>query len=194
LLPVRPGKAAGNDLGALDRRALRGNEINYLASLSDLMVINDEAHHIHEIRKNGETEEVEWQKGLNKISEDKGKRFIQVDFSATPYDTKGSGKNMVKSYFPHIVVDFDLAQAMRQGLVKTLLLDRRAELTDLEDLDYKAERDERGKVIGLSDGQRLMLRAGLTKLRKLENDFVKTDTNKNPRCSCYVKIPTSHLM
>jgi type III restriction enzyme len=88
---------------------------------------------------------------------------------------------MVKSYFPHIVVDFDLAQAMRQGLVKTLLLDRRAELTDLEDLDYKAERDERGKVIGLSDGQRLMLRAGLTKLRKLENDFVKTDTNKNPK-------------
>jgi type III restriction enzyme len=181
LLPVRPGKAAGNDLGALDRRALRGNEINYLASLSDLMVINDEAHHIHEIRKNGETEEVEWQKGLNKISEDKSNRFIQVDFSATPYDTKGSGKNMVKSYFPHIVVDFDLAQAMRQGLVKTLLLDRRAELTDLEDLDYKAERDERGKVIGLSDGQRLMLRAGLTKLRKLENDFVKTDTNKNPK-------------
>jgi type III restriction enzyme len=181
LLPVRPGKAAGNDLGALDRRALRGNEINYLASLSDLMVINDEAHHIHEIRKNGETEEVEWQKGLNKISEDKSNRFIQVDFSATPYDTIGSGKNMVKSYFPHIVVDFDLAQAMRQGLVKTLLLDRRAELTDLEDLDYKAERDERGKVIGLSDGQRLMLRAGLTKLRKLENDFVKTDTNKNPK-------------
>jgi type III restriction enzyme len=181
LLPVRPGKAAGNDLGALDRRALRGNEINFLSGLTDLMVINDEAHHIHETQKNGEKDEVEWQKGLTRIAEGKDSRYIQVDFSATPYDSKGSGKNLVKSYFPHIIVDFDLVMAMRKGLVKTLLLDRRAELTELDNLDYKAERDERGRVIGLSDGQRLMLRAGLTKLRKLENDFVKTDTNKNPK-------------
>ena len=181
LLPIRPGKAAGNDLGVLDRRTLRGNEIEYLTGLKDIMVINDEAHHIHELKRGGEIEEVEWQKGLNAISEGKGHRFFQIDFSATPYDNRGSGKKMQKCYFPHIVVDFDLASAMRKGMVKTLLLDRRQELTELEHLDYKAERDERGKVSGLSDGQRLMIRAGLAKLAKLEKDFTEVDDTKNPK-------------
>lgn len=181
LLPVRPGKAAGNDLGMLDRRALGGNELEYLAGLKDLMVINDEAHHIHEIKRNGETEEVEWQRGLNAISATKGTRFIQVDFSATPFDTKGAGEKQVKLFFPHIVVDFDLPMAMKQGLVKLLLLDRRQELTELENLDYNAERDEQGKVVGLSEGQRMMLRAGLTKLQRLEEEFVKQDEKKNPK-------------
>ena len=181
LLPIRPGKAAGNDLGMLDRRYLRGSEIDYLAELDDIMVINDEAHHIHELKRNGEIEEVEWQKGLNAIAEKKGDRFFQVDFSATPYDQRGSGKKMQKCYFPHIVVDFDLATAMRKGLVKTLLLDRRQELTELGQLDYKAVRDERNKVCDLSDGQRLMLRAGLAKLKKLEAEFTEVDKTKNPK-------------
>lgn len=181
LLPVRPGKSAGNDLGVLDRRTLGGSELEYLASLKDLMVINDEAHHIHEIKRNGETEEVEWQRGLNVISSTKGSRFIQVDFSATPFDTKGTGDKQVKLFFPHIIVDFDLPMAMKQGLVKLLLLDRRQELTELENLDYNAERDEQGKVVGLSEGQRLMLRAGLTKLQRLEEEFLKQDKSKNPK-------------
>lgn len=181
LLPIRPGKSAGNDLGMLDRRALGGTELEYLASLKDLMVINDEAHHIHEIKRNGETEEVEWQRGLNAISATKGTRFIQVDFSATPFDTKGTGDKQVKLYFPHIIVDFDLPMAMKQGLVKLLLLDRRQELTELENLDYNAERDEQGRVVGLSEGQRMMLRAGLTKLNKLEEDFLAVDPTKNPK-------------
>lgn len=181
LLPIRPGKSAGNDLGMLDRRYLRGSELEYLAELEDIMVINDEAHHIHELKRNGEIEEVEWQKGLNTIAEKKGERFFQVDFSATPYDHRGSGKKAQKCYFPHIVVDFDLATAMRKGLVKTLLLDRRQELTELKDLDYKAVRDDRGKVCDLSDGQRLMLRAGLAKLRRLEKDFTELDAKKNPK-------------
>ena len=181
LLPIRPGKAAGNDLGMLDRRYLRGSELDYLAELEDIMVINDEAHHIHELKRNGEIEEVEWQKGLNAIAEKKGERFFQVDFSATPYDQRGSGKKAQKCYFPHIIVDFDLATAMHKGLVKTLLLDRRQELTELKDLDYKAVRDEWGKVCDLSDGQRLMLRAGLAKLRKLEKEFTEVDAKKNPK-------------
>ena len=181
LLPIRPGKSAGNDLGMLDRRALGGTELEYLAGLKDLMVINDEAHHIHEIKRNGETEEVEWQRGLNAISATKGTRFIQVDFSATPFDTKGTGEKQVKLFFPHIIVDFDLPMAMKQGLVKLLLIDRRQELTDLENLDYNAERDEQGKVVGLSEGQRMMLRAGLTKLNKLEEEFLKNDASKNPK-------------
>ena len=181
ILPLRPGISAGNALDALDRQYLRGNELEYLAEMPDLMVINDEAHHIHENKVAGEVKEVEWQRGLNYIAQPKGKRFFQIDFSATPYDTSGSGKKKVKHYFPHIVVDFDLTTAMKQGLVKTLLLDKRQELTELEGLDYKAVRDERNKVVGLSEGQRLMLRAGLAKLRILEKGFVKMDEKKYPK-------------
>ncbi len=57
----------------------------------------------------------------------------------------------------------------------------RQELTDLEHLDYKAVRDERNKVIGLSEGQRLMLRAGITKLAILEQGFSKINEEKRPK-------------
>jgi type III restriction enzyme len=180
IIPLRPGITAGNSLDVLDRQYLRGMEMDYLAELPDLLVINDEAHHIHENVVNGETEEVEWQKGLNYIAQNK-KQFCQIDFSATPFDTTGSGRNQAKVYFPHIVVDFDLATAMKQGLVKTLLLDKRQALTELANLDYKAVRDENNKVIALSEGQRLMLRAGLAKLKMLEKGFVEVDEHKYPK-------------
>lgn len=180
LLPTRPGTAAGNALDTLDNSYLRGKELEYLASLPDLMVINDEAHHIHENKIAGEIEEVEWQKGLDTIANGKS-RFYQIDFSATPYSTSGTGKKVKKHYFPHIIVDFDLSTAMKRGLVKTLLLDKRQELTDLEKLDYKAVRDDNNKVIGLSEGQRLMLRAGLTKLSLLEKGFKALDARKCPK-------------
>ena len=180
LLPARPGTAAGNALDTLDNAYLRGNELDYLASLPDLMVINDEAHHIHESKVAGEIEEVEWQKGLDFIAKGK-KKFYQIDFSATPYSTSGTGSRVKKHYFPHIIVDFDLTTAMKKGLVKTLLLDKRQELADLEHLDFKAIRDERNKVVGLSEGQRLMLRAGLTKLPMLEQGFNSLDTHKCPK-------------
>lgn len=180
LLPLRPGVTAGNSLETLDRQYLRGREMEYLASLPDLMVINDEAHHIHENTRDGMKEEVEWQKGLDTIACGKQGRFYQVDFSATPYETSGSAKNLRKIYFPHIIVDFGLAEAMKSGLVKMLLLDRRQALTELQDLDYRAVRNGRN-VVRLSEGQQLMLRAGLTKLRLLEDDFVKLDERKHPK-------------
>ena len=181
LLPVRPGVSAGNDLGMLDRRYLRGTELEYLCGLDSLMVINDEAHHIHEVKRSGAVDEVEWQRGLDRIAEGVGEGFMQVDFSATPYDSVTSKKNKTKNYFPHIVADFDLPTAMRAGLVKMLLLDRRKDLTELGRLDWRAVRDEGERVIGLGDGQRLMLRAGLTKLRRLERDFLATDPTKHPK-------------
>jgi len=175
LLPVSPGTAAGNALDTLDAKYMRGTELEYLAGLDSLMVINDEAHHTH-----ADTDVI-WQRGLDNISAGVGERYMQVDFSATPYEEKGGGRNKRKVFFPHIVVDFDLPEAIKNGLVKLLLLDRRKELTDIINLDYNARRDDRGKVVGLSDGQRIMLRAGLTKLRKLEGEFLKIDEKKNPK-------------
>jgi type III restriction enzyme len=183
VLPLTPGRATGNSLEVLDRRYARGNVLEFLASLPELMVFNDEAHHIHEIKregKNGEFgTEVEWQKSLTRIAAPKGRRFVQVDFSATPYNDVGMGKHKKKLYFPHIVTDFDLKTAMRSGLVKSLVLDRRKEIGALP-LAFKAERDEAGNPT-LSEGQRVMLRAGLAKLRKLERDFAAIDPHRHPK-------------
>lgn len=179
VLPLSPGRATGNSLDVLDRRYARGNVLEFLAGLPELMVFNDEAHHIHEFKREGEVTEVEWQKSLSRIAASKGRRFVQVDFSATPYNDVGSGKNKRKVYFAHIITDFDLKSAMRAGLVKSLVLDRRKEIGALP-LEFKAERDEDGKPI-LSEGQRVMLRAGLKKLRKLETDFAKIDPTRHPK-------------
>ncbi|RXZ43837.1 DEAD/DEAH box helicase family protein [Crenobacter cavernae] len=179
LLPLTPGKATGNSLDVLDRRYARGNVLAFLAGLPELMVFNDEAHHIHDFKREGEVTEVEWQKSLSIIAAPKGRRFAQVDFSATPYNDVGTGRNKRKLYFPHIITDFDLKTAMRAGLVKSLVLDRRKEIGALP-LEFKAERDEEGNPT-LSEGQRVMLRAGLQKLKKLEADFAKIDPTRHPK-------------
>ncbi|MFI5558606.1 DEAD/DEAH box helicase family protein [Amycolatopsis japonica] len=178
--PLTPGTAAGNALNVLDRRFGRGGQLESLKALPDLLVFNDEAHHIHEVRKADEFTDVEWQKSLMEIASTKGSRFIQIDFSATPYNEVGQGKNKGRAYFPHIVVDFDLTSAMRAGLVKALALDKRKDVASLP-LDFKAERDEQKQVTGLSQGQRVMLRAGLRKLDILEEQFTNADPDKHPK-------------
>jgi type III restriction-modification enzyme, helicase subunit len=178
--PLTPGTSSGHGLDVLDRRYLRGGPLQALKDLPDLVVFNDEAHHIHEVRKSDEVTDVEWQKSLSEIASTKGCRFIQIDFSATPYNEVGSGRSKGKAYFPHIVVDFDLKSAMRAGLVKSLALDKRKEIAALP-LDFKAERDEQKRVTGLSNGQRVMLQAGLKKLQILEEQFADADPDKHPK-------------
>lgn len=177
IFPITPGTSTGHSLETLDNQYLSGGEIEYLAGLENMVVFNDEAHHIHETKKAGIVSEVEWQKSLNKIAEGKDRSFIQIDFSATPYDVTGSGQKRTKHFFPHIIVDFDLKTAIHQGLVKTITLDKRKEIATME-LDFKAVR-EGNTVIGLSDGQKLMLRAGLQKLKILEEQFVNLTSDKS---------------
>ena len=178
--PLTPGTSAGNALDVLDRRFLRGGPLQALKDLPDLVVFNDEAHHIHEVRKSDEVTDVEWQKSLSEIASTKGRRFIQIDFSATPYNEVGSGRSKGKAYFPHIVVDFGLKSAMRAGLVKSLALVTPKKVGALP-LALKAERDEQKRVTGLSNGQRVMLQAGLKKLQILEEQFADADPDKHPK-------------
>lgn len=183
LLPITPGMTAGHTLESLDNRYFSGSEIEYLSSLKDIVVFNDEAHHIHENKVDGEDIEVKWQQSLSKIAENKSGHYAQVDFSATPYNETGGGKNRTKHYFPHIVIDFDLKTAIRQGLVKTIVLDKRNQIAsqDLAELDFRAKR-EGNTIVGLSQGQKVMLRAGLQKLKILEQQFLEyADKKKYPK-------------
>jgi len=188
ILPLVPGKKDGNSLATLDRRFSRGNELEYLSSLGQLLVINDEAHHVHENTVYGESKEVEWQKSINAFANRIGEHFIQIDFSATPYVVTGGGANRTKHYFPHIIVDFDLFTAIHNGLVKIIALDKRSELANIpmDDLDFRANRDASNKVISLSAGQKLMLDAGLSKLALLEDSF--QELTKNDRVMKYPKM------
>ena len=119
---------------------------------------------------------------MNTIAEPKGNNFIQVDFSATPYSVTGGGKNRTKHFFPHIVTNFELATAMKAGFVKIFVMDKRKELGALSNtqINFKAVREGK-KVISLSEGQRLMLRAGLSRLAILREDFQKLNARKSPK-------------
>ena len=171
LFPIAPGTSQGQSLDTLDRKHLSGAALEWLSSREGLLVFNDEAHHLHEVKKGGLVLEVEWQKSLGVLAQAYGPRFFQVDFSATPYDTQGPGQKRTKHYFPHIVADFPLKEAIVRGLVKIITLDKRKEFA-AEALDFKAVRDDSNNVVGLSEGQRLMLRAGLRKLDILEKAFL----------------------
>ena len=183
VLPLTPGKAKGNDLNQLNRKFEGSKALPFLKALPSLMVFNDEAHHIHSIGRQNELQEVEWQKSLLAIAQSKKERFFQLDFSATPYNQIKAGKNPTLKYFPHIIVDFDLKTALKKGLVKSLVLDKRTEVGALsnDELEFAAIRDAHNKVVSLADGQRIMLRAGLKKLRKLEREFVALNPEKRPK-------------
>jgi len=174
ILPIAPGTAGGNELSSLDNNFIKGGELEFLSNLENLVVFNDEAHHIYNSKKE---KEKKWQKSLKRISKSKGQKFIQIDFSATPYKTNRGTQH----FFPHVIVDFDLKTAIHSGLVKMIAIDKREEVASIKELDFKAERDEDKNVIGLSNGQRLMLRAGYTKLKILENDFIGFDKDKYPK-------------
>jgi type III restriction enzyme len=176
-IPLSPGRNAGNSLDVLDRRAARGEAMRWLKGLPSLLVFNDEAHHVHTSKKGDEDTEVEWQKSLNELAVSKPNRFVQVDFSATPYNESRG----IKKWFPHIVVDFDLSAAMDSGLIKALVLDKRQEMAAIpnDDLEFRVIRD--GDDIRLSEGQRTMLRAGLKRLEILEEQFEAQNATKFPK-------------
>ena len=177
--PIRPGTSAGHSLDVLDNQYFRGKQLDYLANLKNIVSFNDEAHHLGEFKQDDEILDKKWQKALNHIQKNKKNKFIQIDFSATPYSVTGSGQKRQIHYFPHIITNFELKDAIKQGLVKTVAIDKRKELAALP-LDFKAER-EGNDIKSLSDGQRVMLRAGLSKLKILEEGFTKFDKTKYPK-------------
>jgi len=96
-------KSAGLDLGKI----LRSNKID------DLVIINDEAHHIHD-------ERMQWFKSIqdinNQLKLKQNKTIsIQLDFTATPKHTNGA-------IFVQTISDFPLVEAINQNIVKSPVL------------------------------------------------------------------------
>ncbi|MBR4508354.1 MAG: DEAD/DEAH box helicase family protein [Elusimicrobiaceae bacterium] len=190
IIPIRPGSDNGHSLDVFDTAYLREDKLKFLSNLPNLCVFNDEAHHLYGLSK--KEEDLEWQKSIDKLAKNHKGYFIQVDFTATPYHNSSNSRyragkqgrktQPIKDYFPHIIVDFDLKSAINNSLVKIIGIDKREEWASIsnDDLNFKSIRDN-GKVIAISPGQRLMLKAGLAKLKTLEEEFIKKDESKHPK-------------
>ena len=79
----------------------------------ELIIINDEAHHVHD-------DELAWYKSIMNLHENlksKNQKGLSLlfDLSATPKDQNGT-------YFPWIITDYPLAQAIEDKIVKTPLI------------------------------------------------------------------------
>ncbi|MEW6326203.1 MAG: DEAD/DEAH box helicase family protein [Thermodesulfobacteriota bacterium] len=169
----------------------RGEVIaDFLSEYPDLVIMNDEAHHVHG-KKSAKGEELVWRQFMNvlyaRLKENHKKEpgvFLQIDYSATPF--YGSAEK--REYFPHIIYNYDLLSAMQDMLVKQLFLEQRQAIAgeSLEELDFRAERYEaegghkRGEIKALSAGQKLLLDIGRKKLEQLAVEFKKKGITKKP--------------
>ena len=99
------GKKPVKDLAASGRRSM----LERVKSLRDLVVINDEAHHVHD-------QDLTWSQSLLAIHQALPNGLaLWLDFSATPKDQNGM-------YFPWTVCDYPLAQAVEDRIVKAPLI------------------------------------------------------------------------
>ena len=99
------GRKPEKDLASSGQRPM----LERVKSLKDLVVLNDEAHHVH-------NEDLAWSKSLLSIHKALPQGVCAwLDFSATPKDQNGM-------YFPWTVVDYPLAQAVEDKIVKAPLI------------------------------------------------------------------------
>jgi type III restriction enzyme len=104
------GRPVTKDLGSHERSLLER-----IRSLPDLIAINDEAHHVHDA-------DLEWSKTLLTL---KDKLRLWLDFSATP-------KSQTGTFFPWIICDYPLPQAVEDQIVKAPLIVQRVDHGDPE--------------------------------------------------------------
>ena len=99
------GKKPAKDLAAAGQRSM----LERVKSLNDVVVLNDEAHHVHD-------EDLAWNQSLLAIHRVLPQGLsLWLDFSATPKDQHGM-------YFPWTVCDYPLAQAVEDRIVKAPLI------------------------------------------------------------------------
>lgn len=119
---------------SVDKRGAKSDEaytrevLGEMANASNILVINDEAHHawrknpenkakLTKEQKEAEQQATIWISGLDRIQKTRG-ILSCYDFSATPFAPSGK-KNDEEALFGWIVSDFGLNDGIESGLVKT---------------------------------------------------------------------------
>jgi type III restriction enzyme len=116
-----------------------------IASRGRVMVLNDEAHHVHD-------EKLKWNQTIERLHGELRARepddgdaagvVSQLDYSATPKYEKGG-------VFRHVVVDYPLAQAVADGIVKTPVIGEVSGATvELGDTSFQRNRQWLDVAVG----------------------------------------------
>jgi len=121
-----------------------------LSHLSNVMVLNDEAHHVWD-------EELVWYKAIADLNESAG-LMCQLDFSATP-------KNQAGQLFTHIITEYTLGEAINDAVVK------RPKIAEIENIP-EIESDN------AAEEYRVQIDAAVNKWRGFYKTLKKT--GKNP--------------
>ena len=140
-----------------------------IRDVPDLVVLNDEAHHLHDERS-------AWFKAIEDISlrlRQKGSQLsAQFDLSATPKHNNGA-------IFVQTVADYPLVEAIRQGVVKTPVLPdqaSRAKLTERKSAKF-TEQYEDYLHLGYLEWRRFTTELQPTGKKSIL--FVMTDDTRN---------------
>jgi len=127
--------------------------LNRLQNYEDLMIMNDEAHHVH-------SDDLEWNKAIAKIHEGLQKQFseglvVQLDFTATPKDLRDNP-------FPHIIYDYPLREAIRDKIVKRPRIGIIEEAPEIPTKDFVKK-------------NQIQIDTGIEKLKEFQKEFEGTD-------------------
>lgn len=113
-------------LRAMQRRAKQDPNApirRLLGGWRDLVVMNDEAHHVYgekQTRKGEESEYIKWSRILERVAK-AARVSLVLDMSATPWYGSGSSKPD-GTLFEWLVSDFSVYDAFESGLVKVVRL------------------------------------------------------------------------
>ena len=131
-----------------------------LSRLSNVMVINDEAHRVW-------SEKLVWYKAIENIYNTAG-IMCQLDFSATPKDQQGN-------LFTHIITDYDLGTAIEDNIVKRPKI---AELENVPEIESKKASEKYRVQIDAGIKQWKIMQKVLAPTGKKPVIFFVTEDNK----------------
>ena len=148
------GKKPAKDLAASGQRSM----LERVKSLKDLVVLNDEAHHVHD-------EDLAWNRSLLAIHRALPNGLaLWLDFSATPKDQNGM-------YFPWTVCDYPLAQAVEDRIVKAPLI-----VTKEDDPKQPSEEPDGVTKNNIGEKYGYWLRAAVQRWKEHYKVYKKLDT------------------
>lgn len=137
--------------------------------IDELVVINDEAHHIHDSR-------LAWFRSIgdinNNLKQKGGTLALQIDVTATPRHTNGA-------IFVQTIADYPLVEAITQNVVKHPVLPDAPSRAKLTEKDSSVYTERYGDYINLGVTEWRKVYPEHEKLGKKAVLFIMTDDTKN---------------
>ncbi len=151
-----PQNAIQNLLGpkpSKDVTAYNRTMLDRLKDLKDLVVMNDEAHHVHD-------EDLAWSQSLLAVHSALPRGLsLWLDFSATPKDQNGM-------YYPWTLVDYPLAQAVEDRIVKSPVI-----VTKEDDPNFPRREPENVTKDNVVDKYGFWIHAAIERWKEHEKSF-----------------------